>query len=119
LTPTAQKKKKLEYVPLKINSRYVKTVTVINRNNPLGNVSVEVRGSNADKDQLLLHSHFYKVGNRMRQQQVYFDHMVTGSPALRILRLQNISDRPLLFKVEPDTAEIQVRVRVRVGLEWN
>lgn len=49
------------------------------------------------------------VNNRMRQQQVYFNHVVTGCPALRTFDVHNVWDRPLLFEIGADTAEIQVQ----------
>lgn len=54
--------------------------------------------------------------NRMRQQQVYFNHAVTGCPALRTFDIHNVweRERPLLFDIGADTPEIQVCVCVRV-----
>lgn len=52
---------KIEYVPRKINSKYRKTVTVVNAFNPHGNVDVEIAASNTDIHHVLYHSHFYKV----------------------------------------------------------
>lgn len=52
------------------------------------------------------------VNNRMRQQQVYFNHVVTGCPALRTFDVHNVWERPLLFEIGADTAEIQVQNRV-------
>lgn len=52
---------KVEYVPRKINSKYRKTVTVVNAFNPHGNVDVEIAASNTDTHHVLYHSHFYKV----------------------------------------------------------
>ena len=48
--------------------------------------------------------------NRMRQQQVYFNHAVTGCPALRTFDIHNVweRERPLLFDIGADTPEIQV-----------
>lgn len=53
---------KVEYVPRKINSKYRKTVTIVNAFNPHGNVDVEIAASNTDTHHVLYHSHFYKVG---------------------------------------------------------
>lgn len=53
---------KVEYVPRKINSKYRKTVTVVNGFNPHGNADVEIAASNTDTHHVLYHSHFYKVG---------------------------------------------------------
>lgn len=53
---------KVEYVPRKINSKYRKTISIINCLNPHGNVDVEVTASNIDTHHVLYHSHFYKVG---------------------------------------------------------
>lgn len=52
---------KVEYVPRKINSKYRKTVTVVNMCNPHGNVDVEIAASNTDTHHVLYHSHFYKA----------------------------------------------------------
>lgn len=52
---------KLEYVPRKINSKYRKTVTIVNCLNPHGNVDVGIAASNTDTHHVLYHSHFYKV----------------------------------------------------------
>lgn len=51
--------------------------------------------------------------NRMRQQQVYFDHAVAGCPALRTFDIHNVweRERPLLFEIGADTPEIQVILR--------
>lgn len=48
--------------------------------------------------------------NRMRQQQVYFNHAVVGCPALRTFDIHNVweRERPLLFDIGADTPEIQV-----------
>lgn len=48
----------------------------------------------------------------MRQQQVYFNHVVTGCPALRTFDIYNVWGRPLLFEMGADTSEIQVTVGV-------
>lgn len=49
----------------------------------------------------------------MRQQQVYFNHVVTGCPALRTFEIHNVWERLLLFDIGGDTSEIQVSSGVR------
>lgn len=51
----------------------------------------------------------------MRQQQVYFNHVVTGCPALRTFDIHNVWDRPLLFEMGADTSEIQVLSARQIG----
>ncbi|CAM9988354.1 unnamed protein product [Ectocarpus fasciculatus] len=111
---------KVEYVPRKINSKYRKTVTVVNALNPHGNADVEIAASNTDTHHVLYHSHFYKVfvKNRMRQQQVYFNHAVTGCPELRTFDVHNVWDFPLLFEIGADTPEIQLYEMVGVSLPY-
>lgn len=53
---------KVEYVPRKINSKYRKTISIVNCLNPHGNLDVEISASNTDTHHVLYHSHFYKVG---------------------------------------------------------
>ncbi|CAM9214516.1 unnamed protein product, partial [Phaeothamnion confervicola] len=102
---------KVEYVARKINSNYRKTITIINCLNAYGNQEVEIRASNVDTHHVLYHSAFYRVivNNRLRQQQVYFGHVVTNCPTLRTFTLRNISDRPLLFELStssPDEVQL-------------
>lgn len=54
------------------------------------------------------------VKNHMRQQQVYFDHAVTGCPTMRTFDIHNVWTHPLLFDMEADTPDIRVRVSVGV-----
>lgn len=55
----------------------------------------------------------------MRQQQVYFNHVVTGCPELRTFDIQNVGEMPLLFEIGAETLEIQVQrvVAECVGLQ--
>lgn len=61
IPPHGKAEMKVEYVPRKVNSKYRKTLTVVNCRNPHGNVNVEIAASNTDTHHVLYHSHFYKV----------------------------------------------------------
>eukprot|EP00611_Tribonema_gayanum_P005086 TRINITY_DN14342_c0_g3_i1.p1 TRINITY_DN14342_c0_g3~~TRINITY_DN14342_c0_g3_i1.p1 ORF type:complete len:496 (+),score=155.54 TRINITY_DN14342_c0_g3_i1:3-1490(+) len=112
---------KIEYVPRKINSHYRKTITLINCFNARGTREIEIRAANMDTHHILYHSAFYKVlvNNHMKQQQVYFDHVVANCPSLRTFAIRNISDRPLLFEVSsssPDEIAMYQVMTVTGGL---
>ncbi len=102
---------KLEYVPTKITSAYHKTIRVVNCMNTCGDVTIQVKASNVDTHDVLLHSAFYKVrvNNQMKQQQVYFNRVTLNCPTIQAFHIENISQRKLRFELStssPDEVQL-------------
>ncbi|CAM6083476.1 unnamed protein product [Calypogeia fissa] len=85
----------IDLVPLKINPKYRKQITIDNFYNKDNQQVLEVRGKIMDRHHVLLHSLYYKLRTPSTNNFLNFDCVIINNPSVRTLAIENITDKCL------------------------
>ncbi|KAL2649598.1 hypothetical protein R1flu_017726 [Riccia fluitans] len=87
----------IDLVPLKINLKYRKQITIDNFYNKENQQVLEVRAKIMDRHHVLLHSVYYKLRTPSTNNFLNFDCAIVNNPSIRTLAIENITDKSLLL----------------------
>eukprot|EP00741_Cyanophora_paradoxa_P003140 tig00000670_g3049.t1 len=97
------------FCPLRVNPNYRKQIKVVNQRNRREHHIVEVAANNMDAHRVTFHSLFYKLITPTASNAIVFGDSVVNFPAMRSVRVKNITAGPLALKFEPsDPGELSV-----------
>ncbi|KAL3702130.1 hypothetical protein R1sor_020152 [Riccia sorocarpa] len=87
----------IDLVPLKINLKYRKQITIDNFYNKENQQVLEVRAKIMDRHHVLLHSVYYKLRTPSTNNILNFDCAIVNNPSIRTLAIENITDKSLVL----------------------